>query len=503
MGPQGIVDLADKIIFEDNSEWIGFRKYLAPLIREKDYDTFFLLYVIWINRKLEQALDNIAQEQKYGDLPENIESCVMYKMREDIKGWQKKLKEEMFIQVEKSWDMIKEVFVNDTEIPEGMKECVYKIGRGLVIASTMYEEKFERDWDLISTMLAIQYSGYAKEYIKPKFLDGYLKANEFVKKYRIYIPKFYILCWDIYKAADQREWQENQTYKHNFERTGRILAEIPEIYRNILSGKKMYPKKERVKPICTDKNGETIISIKIMVPFNQYLPGFTKERHRYRGRDNYSPSKELEKHKICHPMDQVVIPCSNLYLDTDADLYIESIYRKVEYEKIKRKIEKYEPDISILNGNKTDTALKQYQGEKIPNMNELLLKLSNMTKGVSEMLMTLEQDKDAVAAKKVRETLDTVNFSKKAYYDLFKIHKNSDYKSMPEKDTLIALAFAMKLSKEKTTELLLSAGYVLSPAIERDMIIQHFLENKMYDLKRLNDFLMAVDLKPLKGRRKK
>ncbi len=72
----------------------------------------------------------------------------------------------------------------------------------------------------------------------------------------------------------------------------------------------------------------------------------------------------------------------------------------------------------------------------------------------------------------------------------------------PEKDTIIALAFCMELELDDLNNLLISAGYILSPAIERDIIIRHFLVNKCYGLKDLNLVLEQMELKAIKGKKK-
>ena len=65
-----------------------------------------------------------------------------------------------------------------------------------------------------------------------------------------------------------------------------------------------------------------------------------------------------------------------------------------------------------------------------------------------------------------------------------KIRCNNDYK--PSKETVLALAIGLKLSKDETNELLLSAGYILSPSILSDIIVLYFIENKLYDINNVN-----------------
>ena len=72
-------------------------------------------------------------------------------------------------------------------------------------------------------------------------------------------------------------------------------------------------------------------------------------------------------------------------------------------------------------------------------------------------------------------------------------------KSIPAKDTLIALSCSMHLTLEQTNELLLSCGYVFSPVLERDIIIQHMLEKGIFDLEKINHVLEHLEFKQIRG----
>lgn len=85
--------------------------------------------------------------------------------------------------------------------------------------------------------------------------------------------------------------------------------------------------------------------------------------------------------------------------------------------------------------------------------------------------------------------VDRRHFSKIRSKTAYKIGKN----------TVIALALALELNKQETDLLLSSAGYSLSNSETFDLIVQFFLEKKIYDLHSLNQALAYFSLKPLSG----
>ncbi|MCD8205980.1 MAG: hypothetical protein LUD29_05150 [Clostridia bacterium] len=61
-----------------------------------------------------------------------------------------------------------------------------------------------------------------------------------------------------------------------------------------------------------------------------------------------------------------------------------------------------------------------------------------------------------------------------------------DINYQPAKKTVIAFAFALKLSLDETIDFLLRAGYSLSPAIEFDRTVTKFIKKGNYDIYDLN-----------------
>ena len=65
-----------------------------------------------------------------------------------------------------------------------------------------------------------------------------------------------------------------------------------------------------------------------------------------------------------------------------------------------------------------------------------------------------------------------------------KIRSNPAYH--PRKQTVLALAIALKLSLDDTIDLLSRAEYALSPGSKGDLIVKYFIERGFYDIMAIN-----------------
>lgn len=115
-------------------------------------------------------------------------------------------------------------------------------------------------------------------------------------------------------------------------------------------------------------------------------------------------------------------------------------------------------------------------------MNDKIKKYLNQNKSssFSNLLFNLIDKKgltDVEVYKKV--SIDRRLFSK--------IRCNENY--IPKKDNVIKLCLALSLKQDEVKELLDSAGYTLSTNNNFDLVILFCIENNIYDINIVNDYL--------------
>ena len=114
----------------------------------------------------------------------------------------------------------------------------------------------------------------------------------------------------------------------------------------------------------------------------------------------------------------------------------------------------------------------------------------NEAETFSEMMTRLvEESGEKNSAIYNRAQIDRQLFSR--------IKKNKNYQ--PGKDTAVALALALKLDFDKAKDFLAAAGFTLTKS-KRDLIISFFIENKIFDVAELNDYLYEYNQPVLFGR---
>ena len=94
-----------------------------------------------------------------------------------------------------------------------------------------------------------------------------------------------------------------------------------------------------------------------------------------------------------------------------------------------------------------------------------------------EMLLRLIREKGYTNTEVYKRAM----LDRKLFY---KIRQNRYYH--PKRNTAIALAFALRLNLDETTDFLAHAGYALSPYSRADLIVAYFIANGEYDLMEVN-----------------
>lgn len=120
-----------------------------------------------------------------------------------------------------------------------------------------------------------------------------------------------------------------------------------------------------------------------------------------------------------------------------------------------------------------------------------------------ELVGFIENEREPTFSQKLLDLIDKkgmrdADVYKKAGIDrrhFSKIRSRPDYRI--RKNTVLALALALKLDCAETEMLLRAAGYSLSPSDKSDLVIRFFLEKKIYDLQTVNEALHYFRLKPL------
>ena len=118
--------------------------------------------------------------------------------------------------------------------------------------------------------------------------------------------------------------------------------------------------------------------------------------------------------------------------------------------------------------------------------------LERMEKGCTEGYSDYLRNKVLEKGMTGVECYKKANISHKLYS---KIMCDRDYR--PGRDTAIAFAMALKLPPSEFSDMLAVAGFALSPADRRDIVIKYFVEHGNYDILELNEVLFGFDLVPL------
>lgn len=102
----------------------------------------------------------------------------------------------------------------------------------------------------------------------------------------------------------------------------------------------------------------------------------------------------------------------------------------------------------------------------------------------AEMLLRLIDQKDITDV----YTYKNANVDRRLFS---KIRSQEDYK--PSKITVISFAISLQLNLDETKDLLLRAGYALSPSDKFDVIVEFFIKEEFYNMYDINEALDQYD----------
>lgn len=120
-----------------------------------------------------------------------------------------------------------------------------------------------------------------------------------------------------------------------------------------------------------------------------------------------------------------------------------------------------------------------------------------------DSIRALKESTDMSFVDKLLDFIDTRHMRDSDVYKAAQIDRRlfskivSDRSYKPAKDTCIALALALRLTLSDANDFLSRAGYVLSHSTPRDIVIEYFFREHIYDLNDINEVLFTIGDKPL------
>ena len=103
--------------------------------------------------------------------------------------------------------------------------------------------------------------------------------------------------------------------------------------------------------------------------------------------------------------------------------------------------------------------------------------IANLDKTFMELVFSYADEKNMTDVELQRRA----NLDRKAFSKL-----KCGTTKKPSKQTALALAIALKLNLDETSDLLARAGFALSPCNKQDVIVRFYIENGVYDIHKIN-----------------
>lgn len=185
---------------------------------------------------------------------------------------------------------------------------------------------------------------------------------------------------------------------------------------------------------------------------------------------------------------------------------------KVLYSDRGSKVRYSDRETEILYGEKDENenpsknvsySLKKKPYEDHYNASEVsnVLRNYSVADNYNEMLKMLEQNVNQTFVDRMLYYINLKGVRDSEVYKAAQVDKrlfskivsNNEYK--PSKDTAIALAMALELSLDEANDLLSRAGYTFSHSNKRDIIIEFFFREKVYNLIDVNEVLYSLNQK--------
>ena len=147
-----------------------------------------------------------------------------------------------------------------------------------------------------------------------------------------------------------------------------------------------------------------------------------------------------------------------------------------------------------LRGSSED-ANAQYSISRNTHSLSSAMRLFKETQDKDVLLNVLDANKapsftDSVMSYMRENSLSSASVYRRAQIDRRLFSKMlSDRDFHPSKDTALAITFALHLPYFQATDLLCRSGYALSHSSRRDLILEYFLKEQIFDLNEINEVL--------------